>query len=91
MLRVRLAGMARAQRRRARRVGVVRGEWVELTVEDYRYVLRTGLGDRVEAGLNAIGVGRVVKWVAPGCGCEGRRERLNRWWGRVVKRVLRRG
>jgi len=46
-----------------------------------------GLGDRVEQALTAIGITkeRVEEWVGPECGCEERKQKLNRI-GEVVSR-----
>jgi hypothetical protein len=83
---LKLDNMARSSRRRARGVGLVSGNEVRLTADQYRYVCKTGLGDRVEAVLNGIGVASLVKRWRPACGCIGRRERLNRWAERVGRR-----
>lgn len=39
-----------------------------------------GLGDKVERALTAVGITkqRVTRWVGRECGCEERKERLNR-------------
>jgi len=38
-----------------------------------------GLGDTVEAGLQAVGIDKVAKWIlGEDCGCEERKEKLNK-------------
>jgi hypothetical protein len=38
-----------------------------------------GLGDTVEAGLQAVGIDKVAKWIlGEDCGCEQRKEKLNK-------------
>jgi hypothetical protein len=39
---------------------------------------RTGLGDVVEKVIDAVTFGLLPK--SQGCGCEARKEFLNRWW-----------
>lgn len=40
-----------------------------------------GLGDTVEKVLAATGVKKIVDRLLPGgCGCNSRRDKLNRWW-----------
>ena len=50
-----------------------------------------GLGDAVEAALKLVGISkdRVERWVGGPCGCDERREKLNRL-GRWAARVLSR-
>jgi hypothetical protein len=38
-----------------------------------------GLGDTVEAGLKAVGIDKVAKWIlGEDCGCQERKEKLNK-------------
>jgi hypothetical protein len=38
-----------------------------------------GLGDTIEAGLQAVGIDKVAKWIlGEDCGCEQRKEKLNK-------------
>ena len=38
-----------------------------------------GLGDTIEAGLQAVGIDKVAKWIlGEDCGCQERKEKLNK-------------
>jgi hypothetical protein len=46
-----------------------------------------GLGDKLKGALEALGITeqRVESWVGTGCGCQRRREWLNKWGDRVLE------
>lgn len=46
---------------------------------------RFRLGDWLAWLIRVVTFGRMNE--TPGCGCQGRRERLNRWWDRLAARL----
>lgn len=60
----------------------------EITDDEAKQILKTeadkvGLGDYVERATKATGIKSIVEWITDDCGCEERKEKLNRFGSKL--------